>query len=558
MQLAAKFGIEVNFLTGRYVATSHNDRKKAEWPPHPARLFSALVAVWAEDGSDPHDRAALEWLESQPPPAIAASDAALRVPAPHFVPVNDASIFGPSLQATRLKKIQMIQKQLSEEIAASGESDTAKIKQIRRRESEARDVKKQAETVGVTPPSAAIELFPESRGKQERFYPSVTPAVARVTYIWDRKPQDRLLDLLDHLLSRLTRLGHPSSLVSCRTTLRPPEPSHLPSTIGESIRTVKKGQLVALERQYVLHQGIRPRSLPFENVLYRAAGEDSHSEPPLRPNTAGDWILFEFAHNSRAFPSFRTAELAAAMRAAIFHYADNPIPEEISGHRSTGTPTMLPHVAFLPIPYAGFEYSDGRLLGIALSIPDSLGAMARRALFRAIGKWEEKAGRSLTLTLGSHGTVTMSRIREPSALLSLRYNIWSRQSVQWSSVTPVALPKHPGNLGKGTARARSRAWKEAESSISVACGHLGLPFPVAVEVSLEPFISGAHPISRFPEFAQNDRNGKKIKRQLIHATLTFERPVVGPLILGTGRFLGLGLMQPALTSRPTGSMGRSA
>ena len=40
--------IEVELLTGRYVATSFNDRRVPEWPPHPARLFSALVATAAE------------------------------------------------------------------------------------------------------------------------------------------------------------------------------------------------------------------------------------------------------------------------------------------------------------------------------------------------------------------------------------------------------------------------------------------------------------------------------------------------------------------------------
>ena len=39
--------VEVDFLTGRYVAARHDDRNAPEWPPHPARFFSALVAEWA-------------------------------------------------------------------------------------------------------------------------------------------------------------------------------------------------------------------------------------------------------------------------------------------------------------------------------------------------------------------------------------------------------------------------------------------------------------------------------------------------------------------------------
>ena len=41
------FGITVHLLTGRYAAADHNDREQAEWPPHPARLFSSLVVPGA-------------------------------------------------------------------------------------------------------------------------------------------------------------------------------------------------------------------------------------------------------------------------------------------------------------------------------------------------------------------------------------------------------------------------------------------------------------------------------------------------------------------------------
>ena len=93
MSSGEHIGIEVNFLTGRFVATCHNDRRQPEWPPHPARLFSALVAAWADtEAPDVAERAALEWLESQAPPGIAASEAVPRKVVSHFVPVNDAFV----------------------------------------------------------------------------------------------------------------------------------------------------------------------------------------------------------------------------------------------------------------------------------------------------------------------------------------------------------------------------------------------------------------------------------------------------------------------------------
>lgn len=63
--------IEVELLAGRYSASAHNDRGRAEWPPHPARFFSALVAALHErDPVDDDERGALIWLERQQPPSL--------------------------------------------------------------------------------------------------------------------------------------------------------------------------------------------------------------------------------------------------------------------------------------------------------------------------------------------------------------------------------------------------------------------------------------------------------------------------------------------------------
>ena len=510
-----------------------------------ARLFSALVATWDEGGRDPAERVALEWLESQKPPAIAASDAVQRTVVLHFVPVNDTTIFGLPFHEKKSKAVNDLQDQLNKELEASGGRETGKVLQVLQMLSKARSVGAQTGHVGRTKPSWANQMFPEQRVKQERFYPSVTPDDARVTYLWDSHPPDELCGVLDGLLGRVTRLGHSSSLVSCRVTSDPPAASYLPGDTGESMRAVRHGQLAELERQHALHHGIKPRSLPYTDVLYRAVNGPPTPVRPLQPNTAGEWIVFEFAHNSRTLPSTQTVELASALRAAVFCYAEDPIPEEISGHRSGKTPTTAPHVAFLPLPYVGFERADGRMLGVALSLPGPLSDAARRAVFRAVGAWERTVGQaSLRITMGARGAVQMSRLHGPAALVSLQPSVWSRPSLLWVSATPIALPRHPGSLGKGTATARAKAWTAAESSVADACEHIGLPRPLAVDVSLNPFTVGARPAASFPAFRQKGRDGRPIKRQLVHASLTFERPVAGPVMLGTGRFLGLGLMRP--------------
>ena len=63
--------IEIELLMGRYAATAHHDRGKAEWPPHPARFFSALVAaLYDREEADQDERAALLWLEKQGAPSL--------------------------------------------------------------------------------------------------------------------------------------------------------------------------------------------------------------------------------------------------------------------------------------------------------------------------------------------------------------------------------------------------------------------------------------------------------------------------------------------------------
>ena len=67
------FALEIELLTGAYRAELP-DRSHAEWPPHPERVFSALVQAWGDGGCDAKEREALEWLESLPAPLIEADD----------------------------------------------------------------------------------------------------------------------------------------------------------------------------------------------------------------------------------------------------------------------------------------------------------------------------------------------------------------------------------------------------------------------------------------------------------------------------------------------------
>ncbi|MBE7158383.1 MAG: type I-U CRISPR-associated protein Cas5/Cas6, partial [Rhodospirillales bacterium] len=88
--------IEANFVSPRVMAASKTDRSEPEWPIHPSRLFSAMVAalhtIPEMDPAFADAEAAVEWMETLGPPEVhaAAADGSVRSLA--YVPFNDVSV----------------------------------------------------------------------------------------------------------------------------------------------------------------------------------------------------------------------------------------------------------------------------------------------------------------------------------------------------------------------------------------------------------------------------------------------------------------------------------
>lgn len=85
------FAIAWQYLTGRATAADPTNRQYAEWPPHPDRVFQALVAAWGTRSCDESEKQTLEWLESLGPPLVSAPDENKVTQSIErtFVPVND-------------------------------------------------------------------------------------------------------------------------------------------------------------------------------------------------------------------------------------------------------------------------------------------------------------------------------------------------------------------------------------------------------------------------------------------------------------------------------------
>lgn len=535
--------LEITFLGGRYVATSEAERGKPEWPPHPARVFSALVANWAEtEGPDTDERAMLEWLERLPAPEIVASGATERTAVVHYVPVNDASVVGLAETERRAAKLTS----LYAELATASESDSAgagrKMAALQKKIAAQLDVTAKVSDPGATNPDAALSLLPSGRNRQARIWPSVRPLDPIVTLRWpDIEASPRAVDVLDRLCSRVSRLGHSSSLVSvraCAVQASNRSARWIPDAAGkQQIRWVQQGQLRALESEFSAHQGSRPRSLPKLGVAYRdvtAAFESPGLE--RRSNLSGEWFVFALPGAHRRLPLIRTVELTKLFRRALIAHSPEPVSPLISGHDPDGRPSRHPHLAVLALPFVANERATGHVLGLGVLLPTESDPDARSAALAALGQWELTGA---SLTLGRRGLLELERVDDTHEIHGLRRSTWAGACNRWVSATPIALPRHPGDLRRGTAHARNRAWDKAHLAVVTTCRNVGLPEPTTVEVSLAPFLRATERANRYPAFRQGDQT-----RALVHAAVTFDEPVAGPLVLGSGRFLGLGLMRP--------------
>ena len=95
---------------------------------------------------------------------------------------------------------------------------------------------------------------------------------------------------------------------------------------------------------------------------------------------------------------------------------------------------------------------------------------------------------------------------------------------------------------KGEARQR-----EIEAHIAAACRNIGLPEPEEIIADKHSAFEGApsaYPSGKSPIWMGWRLPQSLASRQLTHAVMRFAAPVNGPVILGAGRFLGLGLCRP--------------
>jgi CRISPR-associated protein Csb2 len=380
--------LAVRYLTGRVVAADPASREVPEWPPHPGRLFMALVAAWGETGQGSTERAVLEKLEKLDAPA-------LHVPAwskvdalKCFVPVNDVS--------------------------ARKSTD-------------------------------AHRYLPSERGKAERHFPSVIPHEDTVCFIW---PQAEWNDAdrreLASLCDKVTYLGHSRTLVQVRVLDDPPTPNLVPVEAGGTVRLriATPGRFETLRADFAA--GRRPDRGSWHSYapLDRAKATDRATAVPSGGDVSGRFLVLRRAEGP-ALALVSTLRLTEAMRGAVLAAGGQqpPVPEVLSGHDSSGGPSRRDHVAYVPLPDVDHPHADGHLLGLAAVLPPNLDDEEQRRCLVAIGG-------VATLTLGALGVWELASVApgaDPRRGLDLE--TWTRPARRWATVTPIVLDRYPKQDG---------------------------------------------------------------------------------------------------------------
>jgi CRISPR-associated protein Csb2 len=548
--------IEVQLLAGRYVATAHNDRDRAEWPPHPTRLFSAMVAALHDRVPvDDKERTVLEEIESAGPPAIEASnvdpdeEVGRRTVNGVYVPANDTTVIDTRKLDEAIAKRNQALHVLS---SASDDKSRAKAEAgVQKAEQQVIAAMSRTIAAGTSPTdadmAAASAMLPERRGRQKRTFPSFTPDVDLVRFVW---PHVDLAEsgrrALSSLLDRVTRLGHSSSLVRCAVAATA-QPNLVPARDDESqdwtLRVVGERQLERLEAAFKRHRGIEPRVLTSRPQRYRIVGDDSDAQiAPQGVFSHRDWMVL-VAEGDARYESTRCVDIAKALHRALLDLPPQPAPELISGRRADGKPSERPHVALIPLPDVGHEHAHGGVLGIAIVLPRNVSAEERAAMHRIIAEWEMREAHGedpplLSLVLTTGGPMLVRRTEAPGPW-GLRARTWCRPARRWVTATPIALDRNPGNLRSATTGAAAAV--SAKRIVADACDAVGLPRPSAVEVSLGPLLVGTAPVRAFDPFPPEPG---RLRRVRVHSEIIFDEPVRGPVLLGAGRYVGLGLCRP--------------
>ena len=487
--------IAVRFHDGRYHGEEDGFQAADGWPPSPGRLFQALVAGAARGGAvAPDDQRALRWLEELQPPRIAAPPSRRGAAVPRFVPNNDLDAVG---------------------------GDPRRVAEIR-------------------------------VGKAWR--PHFFDARAPVLYVWDFDGPIPAAERVCAIAAKLYQLGRGVDMAAATAAILDCDEAQAALTAHPgAIRRPTGAGAVPVAQPGTLASLIERRRRGRERLALDATGRTLFTQPPkalfrhIGYDAPPRRLHFDLRRNG-AFAPRRLGSAAALMtglRDAAALRLQNALPsrareiERLIVGRGAGPRDVVRRIRMTPIPSIGMEHTDPSIRRIMVEVPTECPIAWRDVEWAFAGL--EPCDPATDEILPSRVVATND------AVMAGRY---MRHARVFRTVTPAALssvlrPRRRTQPDTVTDAAR-RGHDEAQAAAAVvqALRHAGVPTkPSSIHVQREPL----HPRGvRAEAFADGSRFPP---RALWHVEMRFPTAIPGPLVLGDGRFCGLGLMEPVTDYR---------
>ena len=513
--------IGVRFHEGRYHGRPQGG---ADWPPSAARLFQALVAGAARGETlAEEDKSAFAWLECLAPPVIAAPPMRAGQGFRNFVPNNDLDAVGGDLK--RLGEIRA--PKLIRPILFDAETPLLYLWTFDDSPEAQANVRQVCGIVerlyqlgrGVDMAWAWGEIIAaEDAEARLAMHGGVVyrPAQAGAGAIL-AVPINGSLDSLTERHNETRRRFQ--TLYEAKPTKKEPD------------RRVAVGQIFA--------QPLKPRF-----------GQAAYNSPPVR-------LLFDIRSTGvrNAEPEFapwpltRAVELVTAVRdsaaSRLKQHRSAALIERVLIGRDATEADKAARVRIAPLPSIGHAHADHAIRRILVEVPPNC------PLAIADIRW----GFSVEFAADNQTGEFISELVPAGDDSMLDHYGVDNPARVWRTVTPAALPHgatrwrmQPSRLHHSAkpigAPERIAEENRAAAAVVQALRHAGVGATITdMRVQREPF---ARHGARAEVFVPGTRFTKE---GLWHVEITFAQSVGGPLIIGDGRYLGLGLLEPVSHAR---------
>jgi CRISPR-associated protein Csb2 len=259
----------------------------------------------------------------------------------------------------------------------------------------------------------------------------------------------------------------------------------------------------------------------------------SYDRPPTR-------LLFEIRQPDDPsrfvpIPQVRASALTEAVRdeatRRLSHAAERyaSLAERFVAGRGAGAEDLDRRVRIVPLATIGHPHASPSIRRVAVEVPPECPVSAQDVEWAFLGLSLPNEGSSAVLS----GQAVLFPAQSDEML---RHYGWGREATRWRSVTPVVLPMAPQRARTGKERSLSEA--ACAGAFVNALRHAGITATVAeVRIQREPFHASGAVAEAF--------RSSRFHGRLRHVEVVFQSPVRGPLIVGDGRFVGLGVMRPA-------------